>query len=180
MKLAYRELVLMWDFLIAKNNPWIVNSFCNSWRNIFCVTLVKIFQTVVFILIVVSWNTTFWLLYLLAFLGCLLFIWGRPEDTAAKTLFQLATIKMWTAVWKIITKIIHFKPHFKKSDREYFLSLYIWAHQRKLEKYKDLCEQCIKNGWSTDIFPLEIGCRDFIIYIFNQTQTFTSKEKRIK
>ena len=33
-----------------------------------------------------------------------------------------------------------------------------WAHQRKLEKYKDLREQCIKNGWSTDIFPLEIGC----------------------
>ena len=31
------------------------------------------------------------------------------------------------------------------------------AHQRKLEEYEDLREQCIKNGWSTDIFPLEIG-----------------------
>ena len=28
------------------------------------------------------------------------------------------------------------------------------THQRKLEKYEDLREQCIKNGWSTDIFPL--------------------------
>ena len=33
-----------------------------------------------------------------------------------------------------------------------------WEHQQKLEKYEDLHEQCIKNGWSTDIFPLEIGC----------------------
>ena len=32
------------------------------------------------------------------------------------------------------------------------------VHQRKLEKYKDLWEQCIKNGWSTYIFPLEIRC----------------------
>ena len=36
------------------------------------------------------------------------------------------------------------------------------AHQRKLEKYEDLREQCIKNDWSTDIFPVEIGCRGFI------------------
>ena len=33
----------------------------------------------------------------------------------------------------------------------------IWAHQRKLEKYEDLRDQCVKNSWSTDIFPLEIG-----------------------
>ena len=37
-----------------------------------------------------------------------------------------------------------------------------WVHQRKLEKYENLREQCVKNGWSTDIFPLEIGCRGFI------------------
>ena len=47
-----------------------------------------------------------------------------------------------------------------------------WAHQRKLEKYEDLCEQCIKNSWSTDIFPLEIGCRGFIS---NATSTFLTK-----
>ena len=37
-----------------------------------------------------------------------------------------------------------------------------WAHQRKLEKYEDLREQCTKNDWSTDILPLEIGCRGFL------------------
>ena len=44
-----------------------------------------------------------------------------------------------------------------------------WVHQRKLEKYEDLWEQCVKNGWSTDIFPLEIGCQGFIS---NSTSTF--------
>ena len=48
----------------------------------------------------------------------------------------------------------------------------IWAHQRKLKKYEDLREQCIKNGWSTDIFPLEIGCQGFIS---NSTSTFLYK-----
>ena len=47
-----------------------------------------------------------------------------------------------------------------------------WAHQRELEKYEDLREQCIKKGWPTDIFPLEIGCRDFIS---NSTFTFLTK-----
>ena len=46
------------------------------------------------------------------------------------------------------------------------------ALQRKLEKYEDLREQCIKNGWSTDIFPLEIGCRCFIS---NSNSTFLTK-----
>ena len=58
-----------------------------------------------------------------------------------------------------------------------------WAHQRKLEKYENLREQCIKNGWSTDIFPLEIVCRGFISNststFFNQSQTFTSKDEGI-
>ena len=47
-----------------------------------------------------------------------------------------------------------------------------WAHQQKLEKYEELHEQCIKNGWSTDIFPLEIGCQGFIS---NATSTFLTK-----
>ena len=47
-----------------------------------------------------------------------------------------------------------------------------WAHQRKLEKYEDLQEQCTKNDWSTDIFPLEIGCRGLIS---NATSTFLTK-----
>ena len=44
-----------------------------------------------------------------------------------------------------------------------------WAPQRKLEKYKDLWEQFVKNCWSTDIFSLVIGCRGFIS---NSTSTF--------
>ena len=47
-----------------------------------------------------------------------------------------------------------------------------WAHQRKLEKYEDLREQCTKNDWSTDIFPLEIGCRGFIL---NANSRFLTK-----
>ena len=46
------------------------------------------------------------------------------------------------------------------------------AHQRKLENYEDLSEQCTKNDWSTDMFPLEIGCRGFIL---NATSTFLTK-----
>ena len=47
-----------------------------------------------------------------------------------------------------------------------------WPHQRKLEKYRDLREQCTKNDWSTDIFPLEIECQGFIL---NATPTFLTK-----
>ena len=58
-----------------------------------------------------------------------------------------------------------------------------WEHQRKLEKNEDLRELCTKNGWSTDIFPLKIGCRGFISnstsIFFNQTRTFTSREEGI-
>ena len=47
-----------------------------------------------------------------------------------------------------------------------------WVHQRKLEKYEDLHEQCIKNDCSTDLFPLEIGFQGFIS---NSTSTFLIK-----
>ena len=47
-----------------------------------------------------------------------------------------------------------------------------WAHQRKLEKYDDLREKCVKNGWSIDIFPLEIRCWGFIL---DSTSTFLTK-----
>ena len=47
-----------------------------------------------------------------------------------------------------------------------------WAHQWKLEKYEDLREQCIKNGWSTDLYPLKIGCQGFIL---NATSKFLTK-----
>ena len=44
-----------------------------------------------------------------------------------------------------------------------------WAHQRKLEKYEDLQEQCVRNGWITNVFPIEVKCRGFIA---NWTSTF--------
>ncbi len=37
-----------------------------------------------------------------------------------------------------------------------------WAHQRKLEKYEDLQEQCVRNGWITNVFPIKVGCRGFL------------------
>ena len=56
-----------------------------------------------------------------------------------------------------------------------------WAHQRKLQKYDDLREEYVKNGWSTDIFPLEIGCRGFISISTSTSLTklgLSRKEKR--
>ena len=44
-----------------------------------------------------------------------------------------------------------------------------WAHQRKLEKYENLREQCVRNGWITNIFPIEVRCRGFIA---NSTSVF--------
>ena len=44
-----------------------------------------------------------------------------------------------------------------------------WAHQRKLEKYEDLREQCVRNGWITNVFPIEVRCRGFIA---NSTSVF--------
>ena len=46
---------------------------------------------------------------------------------------------------------------------------FVWAHQRKLEKYEDLQEQCVRNGWTTNVFPIEVGCRGFIA---NSTSVF--------
>ena len=47
-----------------------------------------------------------------------------------------------------------------------------WAHKRKMGKYEDLKEHCIKNGWTTTIFPIEVGCWGFIA---NSTSAFLSK-----
>ena len=58
-----------------------------------------------------------------------------------------------------------------------------FTHQQKWEKYENLFELCIKNSWSTEIFPLETGCRFFLfelnLNIFNQTRTFTRREEGI-
>ena len=44
-----------------------------------------------------------------------------------------------------------------------------WLHQCKLEKYEDLRAQCVRNGWITNVFPIEVRCRDFIT---NSTSEF--------
>ena len=35
------------------------------------------------------------------------------------------------------------------------------AYERKMAKYTELQEQCGGRGWSTCLFPVEIGCRGF-------------------
>ena len=35
------------------------------------------------------------------------------------------------------------------------------AYERKMAKYTELEEQCRSRGWSTLLFPMEIGCRGF-------------------
>ena len=44
-----------------------------------------------------------------------------------------------------------------------------WAHQCKWEKYEDLREQCVRNRWITNVFPIEVGCRGFFV---NSTSAF--------
>ena len=46
---------------------------------------------------------------------------------------------------------------------------FYWAHHPKLEKYEDLREQCFRNGWITNVFPIEVGFRGFIA---NSTSIF--------
>ena len=57
-----------------------------------------------------------------------------------------------------------------------------WAHQRKLEKYEDLREQCVINGWLTNVFPIEVGCRGFIanlnsVFLINLEHPPSDKRK---
>ena len=63
-----------------------------------------------------------------------------------------------------------------KAKKVFFIELTIpyeenfdWAHQRKLEKYEDLWEQCVRNVWITNVFPIKVGYRDFIA---NSTSVF--------
>ena len=44
-----------------------------------------------------------------------------------------------------------------------------WALQCMLEKYEDLREQCVRNGWITNGFPIEVRCRCFLT---NSTSIF--------
>ena len=37
-----------------------------------------------------------------------------------------------------------------------------WAHERKLEKYEELKNQMMDNGWSVRVYAVEVGCRGFV------------------
>ena len=37
-----------------------------------------------------------------------------------------------------------------------FEETFNWAHQRELEKYEDLREQCVRNGWITNVLPIKV------------------------
>ena len=52
--------------------------------------------------------------------------------------------------------------------------IFDWAHQRKLEKYKNLREQCVRNGWIRNVFVIKVGCRGFIA---NSTSVFLTNLK---
>ena len=60
-----------------------------------------------------------------------------------------------------------------------------WAHQCKLEKYEDLREQCVRNGWITNVFPIEVGYQGFItnstsVFLTNLGFSPSDKRKYIK
>lgn len=42
------------------------------------------------------------------------------------------------------------------------------AHNRKMLKYQALVEECRKNGWVTNLFPVEIGTRGFVYHSVGQ------------
>ena len=72
----------------------------------------------------------------------------------------------------------------KKSFR-YWVNGPFWRkfwHQRKLEEYEDMREQCVRNGWITNIFPIEVRCRGFIasstsVYLANLGHPRSNKRK---
>ena len=59
-------------------------------------------------------------------------------------------------IWSVKAKkvfVIEFKVPFEEN--------FDWAHQRKLGKYEDLRELCVKKGWITNVFPIELECQSF-------------------
>ena len=75
---------------------------------------------------------------------------------------QHADTVIWSVKLKknfVIVLMVPFKENFD------------WANC-KLEKYEDLWEQYVRNGWMTHVFPIEVGCRGFII---NSISVFLTK-----
>lgn len=36
------------------------------------------------------------------------------------------------------------------------------AHEREMGKYSELAAECWEEGWSTSIYPMEVGCRGYL------------------
>ena len=81
-----------------------------------------------------------------------------PTELALTT--KRPDIVFWSVKAKKVFVIELTVPYEENSD---------WAHQRKLEKYDDLREQCVRNDWITNVFPIKLGCRGFIA---NSTSVF--------
>ena len=81
-----------------------------------------------------------------------------------------------TKIIQTSVQILSFCPLKQKKNKTFrywvnvpFEENFDWAHQRKLGKYEDLREYCVRNGWITNVFPIEVGYRGFIA---NSTSVF--------
>ena len=73
------------------------------------------------------------------------------------TVIALTTKRLDIVIWSVKAKkvfVIELTVLFEEN--------FDWAHQRKLTKYEDLREQCVRNGLITNVFPIQVGCRGFI------------------
>ena len=98
--------------------------------------------------------------------GCM--DWNVATDLKHNFIFPneiaLATKRPEIFIWSVKAKkvfVIELTAPFEEN--------FDWAYQRKLEKYEDLREHCVRNGWITNVFPIEVGCRGFIA---NSTSVF--------
>ena len=64
---------------------------------------------------------------------------------------------IYIVIWSVKAKIV-----FVIKLTVTFEENFDWTHQRKLEKSEDQREQCARNGWITNVFPIEVRSRDFI------------------
>ena len=94
--------------------------------------------------------------------------WHVATDLKHKFIFSteivLTTKRPDIVIWSVKAKkvfVIELTVPFEEN--------FDWAHQCKLEKYEDLREQYVRNGWITNVFPIEVGCRGFIA---NSTSVF--------
>ena len=94
--------------------------------------------------------------------------WHVATDLEHHFLFPteiaLTTQRPDIAIWSV-----KFKNSFRYWVNGSFWRKFRLAHQRKLKKYEDLREQCVRNGWITNVFPIEVGCHGFIT---NSTSVF--------